>query len=117
MNYNPCVVCNTPTRYILSNERCAPCKRGATALHRMEPLTEDLRRAVFARDGYHCVVHGCRSRRLHCDHIIPRMHMGKTELANLQTLCQTHNLSKKGQLDWPLSISAGTRYEEWPYEF
>jgi 5-methylcytosine-specific restriction endonuclease McrA len=117
LNQYPCVVCATLTMGIWRNERCIPCKRGATALQRMEPVTEDLRRAVFARDEYRCVVSGCRSRKLQCDHIIPRMHMGKTELANLQTLCLFHNLSKKGQLVWPLSMSPGTRYEEWPYEF
>lgn len=57
-------------------------------------ITNKLRRAVYARDGWQCVYCGSpRDRTL--DHIIPVSLEGKTTFENLQTLCRPCN-SKKG---------------------
>jgi 5-methylcytosine-specific restriction enzyme A len=67
-----------------------------------------LRPLVLARDGYRCThrdPHGRRCEyveppgtvtpsRLHVDHITPRARGGTDDLANLATLCRTHNLRK-----------------------
>lgn len=53
----------------------------------------EIRRKVFARDGYRCVV--CYSKKnLSVDHKIPVVAGGSNELENLQTLCAKCNSSK-----------------------
>ena len=48
---------------------------------------------VFERDGWHCLVPGCSSRRnLHAHHVVPRSAGGGNEIANLATLCAWHHL-------------------------
>ena len=62
--------------------------------HKRKIITKSLALKTFDRDGYMCLV--CKSRKnLTADHVIPVSKGGKTELNNLQTLCQPCN-SKKG---------------------
>lgn len=58
-----------------------------------------LRYHVLKRDNFSCVKCGASPAKsqhviLHIDHIVPWSKGGKTELANLQTLCQKCNLGK-----------------------
>ena len=51
-----------------------------------------LRRRVFARDQYRCVVPGCRSaRNLDLHHVVFQSHGGRHELSNLCLLCSAHH--------------------------
>lgn len=56
-------------------------------------ISDKLRQAVYARDGYRCVKCGS-SEELAVDHKWPYSKGGNTSLANLQTLCKSCNLSK-----------------------
>jgi 5-methylcytosine-specific restriction endonuclease McrA len=61
-------------------------------------LSRKLRFEVFHRDGYRCQACGRGSQenvQLRVDHIIPVDWGGKTELDNLQTLCEECNSGKK----------------------
>ena len=58
------------------------------------PRWERLRRMVFKRDGYRCVL--CRGAgRLECDHVVP-LHRGGPpfDINNLQTCCRSCHLEK-----------------------
>jgi hypothetical protein len=56
-------------------------------------ISLELRREVFAHDGWACVY--CQSkRRLEVDHIIPVAKGGTDDRHNLQTLCRTCNRKK-----------------------
>jgi 5-methylcytosine-specific restriction endonuclease McrA len=59
-------------------------------------VTAKVRFEVFARDGNRCRVCGTTAdvEPLHVDHIIPISKGGRSDLHNLQTLCQTCNLGK-----------------------
>jgi 5-methylcytosine-specific restriction endonuclease McrA len=57
-------------------------------------LSEDVRREVYSRDGYRCVICGS-SDQLSIDHIVPVSLGGTHDLENLQTLCIPCN-SRKG---------------------
>jgi 5-methylcytosine-specific restriction endonuclease McrA len=73
----------------------------------------DLRAAVLLRDNGRCVRCGAEER-LHIDHIVPFSKGGPTTLANLQTLCQTCNLSKGARVSTlPERNYAGQTYAEW----
>ena len=51
-----------------------------------------LRRRVFARDHYRCVVPGCRSaRNLDLHHVVFQSHGGRHELWNVCLLCSAHH--------------------------
>jgi hypothetical protein len=63
---------------------------------RVAPTTE-LRRAVFERDGGHCVECG-GSFDLQYDHILPVAHGGATTLQNLQLLCAECNRGKSDSI-------------------
>lgn len=63
---------------------------------RIAPTTE-LRRAVFERDGGHCVECG-GSFDLQYDHILPVAHGGATTLQNLQLLCAECNRGKSDSI-------------------
>ena len=53
-----------------------------------------LRRFVFIRDGYRCLVCG-RAGRLECDHVIPLDRGGAAlDPANCQTLCVSCHIAK-----------------------
>jgi len=62
--------------------------------YKKQPIQQDLRLAVFARDGYACVICG-NTKNLHADHVVPESKGGETTMKNLQTLCKSCN-SKKG---------------------
>lgn len=59
-------------------------------------VTPKVRFDVLTRDGHRCRVCGNSGdvEPLHVDHIIPISRGGRSDLANLQTLCQTCNLGK-----------------------
>lgn len=59
-------------------------------------LTKSIRHEVFKRDNYRCVECGATNKDtvLHVDHIIPFSKGGSDELDNLQTLCESCNISK-----------------------
>ncbi|AFN39090.1 HNH endonuclease [Burkholderia phage BcepMigl] len=57
-------------------------------------IPDELRQAVFERDGFRCVECGS-NKRLCADHIIPESAGGPTTLENLQTMCRPCN-SEKG---------------------
>jgi hypothetical protein len=64
-------------------------------------MTESLRYDVLKRDGYRCQICGATANdgaKLHVDHIIPVSKGGKTEMSNLQTLCDRCNLGKSNKL-------------------
>jgi len=69
---------------------------------RRQPISEELRNKIFERDNCQCVKCG-KTENLTIDHIIPFSVGGKTEEANLETLCRSCN-SKKGKgTKWPVS--------------
>ena len=60
-------------------------------------LTASMRYDVLCRDNYRCVICGASAKDgavLHVDHIIPLAKGGKSEMSNLQTLCDRCNLGK-----------------------
>ena len=68
-----------------------------TSGRRREPIPDDVKLVVWARDGGACVRCGAKQN-LHFDHIIPvSMGGGNTE-ANIQILCQTCNLKKSNKI-------------------
>lgn len=70
---------------------------------------QELRDAVFERDGFGCVYCGS-GRDLHCDHVEPLVLGGSNDIGNLVTACATCNLSKgpKSLQEWRPDI-----YEQW----
>jgi hypothetical protein len=60
-------------------------------------IPEPLRRAVFARDGYICLICGTASN-LTIDHVYPEIRGGTLTLENLQTLCKSCNSRKRDRL-------------------
>lgn len=64
-------------------------------------MTDSLRYDVLQRDNYQCQICGASANdgaKLHVDHIIPVSKGGKTELSNLQTLCDRCNLGKSNKM-------------------
>lgn len=60
-------------------------------------ITPKLRHQILERDHYRCVHCGASAvegAKLHVDHIVPISQGGKTEMGNLQTLCEQCNLGK-----------------------
>ena len=65
-------------------------------------MSESLRYDILKRDGFRCTICGASSRdgvKLHVDHIIPISKGGRSEEANLRTLCSRCNLGKKDKYD------------------
>jgi diadenosine tetraphosphate (Ap4A) HIT family hydrolase len=64
-----------------------------------EPIPDSLRFLVLKAADGRCQLCGisAKERPLDVDHIIPRSRGGKTEIANLQTLCSKCNRSKRNQ--------------------
>jgi len=60
-------------------------------------ISEKMRDEIFTRDGNACTNCGATNM-LQIDHIIPFSLGGKTEIANLQTLCRSCNIAKRDQL-------------------
>lgn len=58
-------------------------------------VTNKMRFAIYARDGYRCKMCGRYTDDLEIDHIIPISKGGKSTMSNLQTLCHRCN-QKKG---------------------
>ena len=67
------------------------------AKHKREPIPEDVRIAVWRRDGGKCVQCGSRER-LEYDHIIPVVKGGSNTVRNIQMLCESCNRSKGAQI-------------------
>lgn len=64
---------------------------------RREPIPEDVRRAVFRRDGGRCVACGS-DELLQFDHVIPVALGGNSTAENLQILCAPCNRAKGASL-------------------
>lgn len=63
-------------------------------------IPNNIRHEVFKRDNFKCIECGAtnKEKTLHTDHITPISKGGTDELDNLQTLCETCNLSKSDLL-------------------
>lgn len=76
-----------------------------------------LRYEVLERDGGRCLLCG-RSPvdgiQLHVDHVIPWSKGGRTELSNLQTLCQECNLGKGNRSETPFFGNSEAKSESGP---
>lgn len=68
-------------------------------LHKeLDDFTPELKKRIFERDGYRCVICGRTEKEgyeLHVDHILPKDKGGKATLENGQTLCSICNFRKK----------------------
>ena len=65
-------------------------------------MSESLRYDILKRDHYKCQICGASAKdgvKLQVDHIIPVSKGGKTEPANLQTLCSSCNIGKSNKMD------------------
>jgi hypothetical protein len=62
-----------------------------------ERIPGPVRRAVYERDAYRCVVCGTWLD-LTLDHIVPESKGGQATVDNLQTMCRTHNSQKGARL-------------------
>lgn len=72
-----------------------------TAKYQRTIMTDSLRYDVFKRDNYCCQICGASRKdgvKLEVDHIIPVSRGGKTELNNLQTLCERCNRGKRNKM-------------------
>ena len=64
-------------------------------------MTDKLRYTVLSRDKFKCQICGCSQQdgvKLEVDHIIPVSKGGRTELDNLQTLCERCNRGKRDEM-------------------
>lgn len=64
----------------------------------LEDFTPELKKRIFERDGYKCVICGMGAREgveIQVDHIIPKDLGGRATFENGQTLCARHNFMKK----------------------
>ena len=61
------------------------------------PIPEDVRNAVWRRDGGKCVICGS-SEKLEFDHLIPFSKGGSNTTRNIQLLCEKCNRSKKDKI-------------------
>ena len=66
-------------------------------LYRKEKIPNELRQAVFERDGYTCLHCGATDN-LRADHIFPERKGGKAVMSNLQTLCNRCNSKKRDKV-------------------
>jgi hypothetical protein len=65
-----------------------------------DPIPEDVKLLVWARDGGACVRCGAK-KELHFDHVIPVAKGGGNAEANIQILCQPCNLKKADKIATP----------------
>jgi len=63
-------------------------------------VTNKMRFAIYARDGYRCCRCGRKRDDLEIDHIYPIAKGGKTTMDNLQTLCHRCNVRKGDSVDY-----------------
>lgn len=76
-----------------TNRRGGPIwKPGQSGLERA-PIPQEVRLAVYRRDGFRCVTCGTRER-LTLDHIYPWSLGGSDDESNLQTMCHSCNARK-----------------------
>jgi predicted restriction endonuclease len=64
----------------------------------LEDFSPEIKRKIFARDNYKCVVCGKgkeEGMEIQADHILPKDKGGRATLENGQTLCSKHNFLKK----------------------
>ena len=64
----------------------------------LEDFSPDVKRQIFERDNYRCVVCGkgrAEGMEIQADHILPKDKGGKAIFENGQTLCSKHNFLKK----------------------
>jgi len=54
------------------------------------------KRQVLERDKGTCQICGTRDEHIQFDHKVPQERLGKTEVANIQLLCRTCNVEKRG---------------------
>ncbi len=90
--------------YYKSQKRVLSKRRGRPAPPEIQPndpteeeLTDEIKRQVFARDGFTCLCCGKPQRTgvtLNADHIQPVAMGGKNSVSNLQTLCKHCNTVK-----------------------
>ncbi|QAY96694.1 HNH endonuclease [Methylovirgula ligni] len=83
-----------------------PAKRADP--HYLTTNWKALRKAVFDRDHWTCVVPGCRQRAIVCEHICSRRKGGTDDMANLASLCRDHDNRFK-----ELPSGARRNSEEW----
>jgi len=70
-----------------------------------EDISDDLRYAIFERDGYQCRYCGREEPPFHIDHVYPVIKGGETSYNNLVTACVKCNLEKHDKVGiWPKSI-------------
>lgn len=73
---------------------------------RKYPISDELRRAVFKRDGYRCRYCGSTTGPFHADHVYPESKGGETTIDNLVTACARCNISKGSKVGyWPTPIA------------
>jgi predicted restriction endonuclease len=68
------------------------------ATPQLEVFPTNIKKEIFKRDGYKCVICGQGRQQgfeIHADHIKPRSLGGQNTLENGQTLCSPHNMLKK----------------------
>ena len=63
-------------------------------------VTNKMRFAIYARDGYRCKICGRKRDDLEVDHIWPIAKGGKSKKDNLQTLCHRCNVRKGDSVDY-----------------
>jgi 5-methylcytosine-specific restriction endonuclease McrA len=61
----------------------------------LSPEWRALRLACLRRDGFRCYVTGCRNKAVVADHIKSRRDGGPDTLANLRSVCLTHDAQTK----------------------
>ena len=71
-------------------------------------VSNKMRFAIYARDGYRCRKCGRATNDLEIDHIIPIAKGGKTTYENLQTLCHYCNQKKGSNIEF-----GGRTYKRW----
>jgi hypothetical protein len=71
------------------------------------PIPDEIRRAVFERDGYQCVKCGDRYK-IACDHIHPYSKGGADTLENLRVLCKSCNSRKGARIEAPEASTNGS---------
>lgn len=78
--------------------------KGGVTRRPREAISSAVRKMVYARDGYTCVLcgavgdgrtHAEKIKGFEIDHILPNASGGTADLANLQVLCRKCNNSKR----------------------
>lgn len=93
----------TPAVSVKETDQTRPPKKAVDEQDRRE-IRLGLRYTVLKRDNFRCVLCGTSPAlipgiQLHVDHIFPFSKGGKTEIANLRTLCEACNLGKGARIE------------------